>query len=215
MDELNVSVKVGKSYKNRGWALNRASTYELIPILPYEKECDIIVDGIPAKAHFNILPRIFYKNTEKELMNHLKNLSENSVDRVELKLLLNKSNVMPMGSSSHNYYETRIKELEDRLKINEKLLNDIKDENLSLLNELNNYKSKFYDNYLQESNSNTHDKHEHDKINRLNQEIYYLKQEKMELEIEFAKLLKKWNSEKKSRELVKEFKSKLNELDLE
>lgn len=213
MDELNVSVKVGKSYKNRGWALNRASTYDLIPFLPYEEECDIVVDGIPAKAHFNILPRIFYKNTEKELMNHLKNLSENSVDRVELKLLLNKSNEMVLNSSGHKYYEDHIKKLENKLKINEKLLEDIKNENLLLISELNKYKSK-YDNSLKEVNSNSYDEYDY-KIDELNQEIAYLKDKNMELEVEFAKLLKKWNSEKKSRELVKEFKSKLDELDFE
>ena len=206
MEELNVSVKVGKSYKNRGWALNRSSTYELIPILPYEEECDIIVDGIHAKAHFNILPRIFYKKTEKELMSHLKMLSDNSVDRVELRLLLNKSNDLSNNSPSINVYKDHIKELKMELKVNQKLLADLQSENLSLLKELKNYKSKSFDN-----NSHLND----NEIDRLNQEISDLKDKNMDLEIEFAKLLKKSNSMKKSLQVMKEFKSKFDELDLE
>lgn len=205
MEELNVSVKVGKSYKNRGWALSRSSTYELIPILPYEEECDIIVDGIKAKAHFNILPRIFYKKTEKELMSHLKMLSDNSVDRVELRLLLNKSKDISSESSSTNIYEERIKELENKLEINEKLIMDLQNENLSLVEDLTKYKSKSSDNFHSSD----------DEINMLNQEILELKDKNMELEIEFAKLLKKWNSLKKSLEVMKEFKSKFDKLDLE
>lgn len=202
MEELNVSVKVGKSYKNRGWALKRASTFELIPLLPYEEECDIIVDGIPAKAHFNILPRIFYKKTEKELMSHLKMLSDNSVERVELKLLLNKSNDSYM---SIKVYEEQINELENNLKINKEFINDLQNENLSLLKELRDYKSQSHVNSSVDEND----------INKLKQEISDLKEKNMELEIEFAKLLKKWNSFKKTRDVIKEFKSKFDELDFE
>ena len=54
-DRLIFSVKIGKSYKNRGWAIIRDSTYDLIPKLPYEDNCDIIVDGIPTTAKLNLL----------------------------------------------------------------------------------------------------------------------------------------------------------------
>lgn len=85
---LLFSVKVGKSYKNKGWALNRDSAVILIPKLSYEEECDIILDGIPSKARFNIVPRIFY-NKNENLKRHLKKLSDEGVERVDLELLLN------------------------------------------------------------------------------------------------------------------------------
>lgn len=85
---LLFSVKVGKSYKNRGWALNRESAVSLVPKVSYEDECDILVDGIPAKARFNIVPRIFY-NSNQNIVDHLKKLSDEGVERVDLELLLN------------------------------------------------------------------------------------------------------------------------------
>ena len=87
-DRLFFSVKVGKSYKNRGWALSRESAVSLIPKISYEDECDVIIDGIPAKARLNIVPRIFY-NKNPDIVNHLKKLSNDNVERVDLELLLN------------------------------------------------------------------------------------------------------------------------------
>lgn len=89
-DRLIFSVKVGKSYKNRGWSIIRDSTYDLIPKLEYEDSCDIIVDGIPTKAKLNLLPRIFYSQNE-EVIGHLKKLNEiDPNQRINVEFLLNK-----------------------------------------------------------------------------------------------------------------------------
>ena len=90
---LSFSVKVGKSYKNKGWALNRESSAILFPKLSYEDECDIIVDGIHSKARLNVVPRIFYNNNPT-LINHLKKLSDEGIDRIDLELLLNHDNLI-------------------------------------------------------------------------------------------------------------------------
>lgn len=82
-----------KSITSKGWSIKRECTYDLIPLLPYEKECDIIFDGIRAKARLNIQPRLFYRNNQTELVNHIKQLIDEGVDdRIEIEMLLNKSN---------------------------------------------------------------------------------------------------------------------------
>lgn len=91
VDKLIFSVKIGKSYKNRGWSIIRDSTYDLIPKLPYEDECDIIVDGIPTTGRLNLLPRIFYDKND-EIVNHLEELANrNPNGRINVELLLNKN----------------------------------------------------------------------------------------------------------------------------
>lgn len=102
IDKLVFSVKIGKSYKNRGWAIIRDSTYDLVPKLPYEDECDIIVDGIPTTARFNLLPRLFYNKTE-EVINHLENLAKtNPEGRIDVELLLNKENPLQNSDDVDN-----------------------------------------------------------------------------------------------------------------
>ena len=91
VDKLIFSVKIGKSYKNRGWSIIRDSTYDLIPKLPYEDECDIIVDGISKTGRLNLLPRIFYDKND-EVVNHLEELANrNPNGRINVELLLNKN----------------------------------------------------------------------------------------------------------------------------
>lgn len=90
---LVFSVKFNeKSITSKGWSIKRECTYDLIPQLPYEKECDIIFDGVKAKARLNIQPRLFYRNNQIELVNHIKQLiDEGKHDRIEIEMLLNKS----------------------------------------------------------------------------------------------------------------------------
>ena len=123
-DKLTFSVKIGKSYKNRGWSIIRDTTYDLIPKLPYEDECDIIVDGIPTTAKLNLLPRIFYSPTD-EVVNHLEELANTDPDgRIDVQLLLNKEN--PADDSKN-----KIKNLNGEIEVLNKeisnLNNDIKE----------------------------------------------------------------------------------------
>ena len=91
---LVFSVKFNeKSITSKGWSIKREDTYDLIPKLPYEKECDVIFDGVKAKARLNIQPRLFYRNNQTELVNHIKKLiDEGKYGRIEIEMLLNKSN---------------------------------------------------------------------------------------------------------------------------
>lgn len=135
-DKLIFNVKVGKSYKNRGWSVIREETKSLVPLLPYEDSCDIIVDGIPAKAHFNLLPRIFLNNPEDKLRNHLKELhDQNPDDRINVELILNKENINDSNNKDLNHAINEIKRLNNKLEILSK-------ENKKLKKELDKQKSR-------------------------------------------------------------------------
>lgn len=106
VDKLIFSVKIGKSYKNRGWSIIRDSTYDLIPKLPYEDECDIIVDGISTTGRLNLLPRIFYDKND-EVVNHLEELANrNPNGRINVELLLNKNANISESEYSVSHDET-------------------------------------------------------------------------------------------------------------
>ena len=80
-----------KSISSKGWSIKREYTYDLIPQLPYEEECDIILDGVKARARLNIQPRLFYRNDQVDLVNHIKQLlNEGKQGRMEIEMLLNK-----------------------------------------------------------------------------------------------------------------------------
>lgn len=228
-NKLYFSVKVGKSYKNKGWALSREATIDLIPLMSYEDECDIIVDGVPAKAHLNILPRIFYGKNETELIDHLYQLSnDGSKDRIELQLLLNKENDVDVFDS-----KDIINNLKYQLHESERLIIKFQRENAILSKDVEYYKNsnvesiKIRDlqikikklekenaellNKLKSSPSNI----DEDTIINLNDEIKFLKNENVELEVALAKLLKKIDENKKIHDFVKDLQVKLNNLEIE
>ena len=62
---LSFPVTVGKSYKNKGWAVKRSYLDSFVPKIPYEKECTIFVEGIEIKGKLNIHTRLFYFTNEK------------------------------------------------------------------------------------------------------------------------------------------------------
>lgn len=70
---LSFPVTVGKSYKNKGWAVKRSYLDSFVPKVPYEKECTIFVEGIEIKGKLNIHTRLFYFTNEK-LSSYLKKL---------------------------------------------------------------------------------------------------------------------------------------------
>lgn len=108
---LIFSVKFNeKSITSKGWSIKREYTYDLIPKLPYERECDIIFDGVEAKARLNIQPRLFYRNNQIELVNHINHLIDEGIhDRIDIEMLLNKSN-NPLENVDELYDEyTRLK----------------------------------------------------------------------------------------------------------
>ena len=94
---LNVSFKVGKSYKHGFMVLTRHETEKLIPRLPYETECDIVLDDIKAKIKLNVLLRLIITSGNEELRDYLKQLSEEDPNqRANVKLLLNKEDANPI-----------------------------------------------------------------------------------------------------------------------
>lgn len=53
---------MGKSYKNKGWAVQRSYLTDLIPVLKYEKECKFILDDYKVSGKLNLHTRLFYKD---------------------------------------------------------------------------------------------------------------------------------------------------------
>ena len=94
---LNVSFKVGKSYKHGFMVLTRHETEDLIPRLPYETDCDIVLDDIKAKIKLNVLLRLIITSGNEELREYLKQLSEKDPNkRANVKILLNKEDENPI-----------------------------------------------------------------------------------------------------------------------
>ena len=140
-DKLVFSVKIGKSYKNRGWSIIRDTTYDLVPKLPYEDDCDIIVDGIKTTGKLNLLPRIFYDKTDN-IVGHLENLANINPDgRINVELLLNKE------SSDNSDDEIKNLNLE---------LSNFKKENLELKTDISELKEIL--DYMDEENKKLLDK---------------------------------------------------------
>ena len=124
---LEFYVKAGLSYKNKGFSLKRDGIVDLIPKSDYEKECDVIIDGIPVNARLNVVPRIFFKNNNG-IVDYLKELhDENPKQKIKVELLLNKDNTNqnPIQDSLNS----KISDLEKEIKV--------------LKSELKDYKSKY------------------------------------------------------------------------
>ena len=74
-DILGFPVTVGKSYKNKGWAVKRSYLNNFIPYSDFEKECNFTVCGNEVNGKINVHTRLFYF-TNEELSDYLKKLSE-------------------------------------------------------------------------------------------------------------------------------------------
>lgn len=79
--KINFQVTVGKSYKNKGWAVKRSNLNTFVPKIPYEKECTMYIEEIKIPAKINIHTRLFYFKNE-HLSNYLKELA--SIDEKSL-----------------------------------------------------------------------------------------------------------------------------------
>lgn len=91
---INFHVTVGKSYKNKGWAVKRSYLNTFVPEIPYEKECALYIEEIKIPAKINIHTRLFYfKNNE--LSDYLKELAD-----IDEKALLN----IDFETEHGNYY---------------------------------------------------------------------------------------------------------------
>ena len=85
-NKFTASVKVGKSAKNRGWAIPREDSINLIPKMKCEEPFPVLIDGVPAKGKINFNVRFFYETSE-ELVHHLNELAEKDPNqRITLEL---------------------------------------------------------------------------------------------------------------------------------
>lgn len=87
-DSIEFPVTVGKSYKNRGWAVKRDHLIRFVPIIPYEKECVILVNGRPITGKINIHTRLFYFQDDllSSYLEKLYEIDSKIQTRIDLKL---------------------------------------------------------------------------------------------------------------------------------
>lgn len=87
-ESIEFPVTVGKSFKNRGWAVKRDHLIRFVPKIPYEKECVFLVNGRPVTGKINIHTRLFYFQDEllSDYLEKLYEIDPKIQTRVDLKL---------------------------------------------------------------------------------------------------------------------------------
>ena len=87
-ESVEFPVTVGKSYKNRGWAVTRSHLGDFVPSIPYEEDCVILVNGRPITGKINIHTRLFYFKDEllSDYLEKLYEIDPKIQTRVDLKL---------------------------------------------------------------------------------------------------------------------------------
>ncbi len=136
-DYLNFSFKVGKSYKHGFLVLTRHETEDLIPRLPYEKECDIILDGIRANIRLNVVLRLIVTKGNEEITEYLKELSENDPkQRAVVKFLLNQEENNPIKKDVKELWNENL-DLKEKLEETNKQMEEIKRRYESKIRDLN------------------------------------------------------------------------------
>lgn len=94
-----ITLRYGKTH--RGWVVPRDKTFDLIPRLSYEDGCDVVIDGIPAKARLTILFRLFYsRHKEKDLAEYLDSLTLENDAEIDMKILIKDDEFLEFSSSA-------------------------------------------------------------------------------------------------------------------
>lgn len=85
---IGFPVTVGKSYKNKGWAVKRSHLESFVPRISYEKECIFLVEGFEVVGKANIHTRLFYfqNNELSEYLKKLSDIDDKTQTRIDLDL---------------------------------------------------------------------------------------------------------------------------------
>nr|WP_295161827.1 hypothetical protein [uncultured Methanobrevibacter sp.] len=105
-DSIEFPVTVGKSYKNRGWAIKRSHLGDFVPIIPYEEECIVLVNGRPITGKINIHTRLFYFKDEllSDYLEKLYEIDPKIQTRIDLKLEHGKYKLNPNLKQLNNIF---------------------------------------------------------------------------------------------------------------
>ena len=105
-DSIEFPVTVGKSYKNRGWAITRSHLGDFVPIIPYEEECIVLVNGRPITGKINIHTRLFYFKDEllSDYLEKLYDIDPKTQTRVDLRLNHGKYKLNPNLKELNNIF---------------------------------------------------------------------------------------------------------------
>lgn len=104
-DYIIVKAKTNySSWKNKGWTLNKEEFVNVLPIRECETNCDMIVDGISAKANIHLGFQLFYESNDIQM--YLKKLHEKDdsqfvdlkIDYASLKNFITDDYLEPNGS---------------------------------------------------------------------------------------------------------------------
>ena len=98
---IETKVSIGKSYKSKGWALSREDIHDWIPVEEFERDCQVVINGISSEAIIRFNPRLFYESNE--LSAYLKEFYDKglSKEKLPMKIKVNKNNFYSNLSSEH------------------------------------------------------------------------------------------------------------------
>ena len=110
---VHTHVNLGKKIKDvpQGWALNLMDIREFIPVLRYEFECYIQINGIISPCKIRINPRLFYSGIS--LRDHLRDLKAIDEEKlIPLEIKFNKSKLNEVLDNfdkiSTDYIDTKL-----------------------------------------------------------------------------------------------------------
>lgn len=104
MYTIKTSVPVGKSYKSKGWTVNREDISELFPVNEYENDYTLLIDGYSSFCRLKFNPRLFFNDTG--LVHHLKKLyDEDPKQRISLEIKIPENRLYKNFIKNYNHFE--------------------------------------------------------------------------------------------------------------
>lgn len=101
---IETTVPVGKSYKSKGWTVNRKDISELFPVTEYENDYTLLIDGYSSFCRLKFNPRLFFN--DNKLVRHLKNLhDEDPKQRIPLEIHIPENRLYKNFINDYKYFE--------------------------------------------------------------------------------------------------------------
>lgn len=137
---LRVPITLSKDIQHKSWVVPRAKTLDFIPRLSCEEECDIIIDGISAKARLTILFRLSYRRKEEpELAKYLDDITSGNDAEIDMQIILDeKFEEFTLVNSSYEDISSLNQKFLDYRQSSEDMKNNLIEINEELSNKINN-----------------------------------------------------------------------------
>ena len=104
MYTIKTTVPVGKSYKSKGWTVNRGDISELFPVKKYENDYTLLIDKFSSFCRLKFNPRLFFN--DERLVTHLKKLhDEDPKQRIPLEINIPEKRLYKNFINYYNHFE--------------------------------------------------------------------------------------------------------------